>query len=159
VDERAILVNAATLGGEVYIGRGAIIGGLAGIHQFCRIGEFAIVGANSKVTQDIAPFLIADGHPARPFGPNLVGLRRNGFGEHQIREIRRIYRDLFNRNRTLSENLRRIEELFAGSAYADAILAFARQGTRGLARPRLRRLASADYNEYPLPENTTSNDE
>ncbi len=155
IGEKAVLVNAATLGGEVHIGRGAIIGGLVGVHQFCRIGEYAIVGANSKVTQDIAPYLIADGHPARPFRHNKIGLRRNGFAEAEIAEIRRIYRLLLNRARTFSENLRRVEMEFPDSHRAAAILDFVRGGTRGLARPRPRRSMSGEISEEPLPETTT----
>ena len=139
IDSKAILVNAATLGGEVHVGAHAIIGGLVGVHQFCRIGAHAIVGANSKVNQDIAPFLLADGHPARPFGPNHVGLRRRGFGEAQIADIARVYRELFNRGRTLEENLALIDQTFGECGIAAQITAFCRTGgRRGLARPRRR---------------------
>lgn len=151
IEEGAILVNAATLGGEVQIGTGAIIGGLAGIHQFCRIGAYTILGANSKVTQDIPPYLIADGHPARPFGPNVIGLRRKGFSEAQILEIHRIYRELFERNRPLAENYRRIERRFPDSEFAATILDFCRAGSRGLARPRPRRGSLMDATEFTLP--------
>ena len=148
IETKAILVNAATLGGEVHVGAHAIIGGLVGVHQFCRIGAHAIVGANSKVNQDIAPFLLADGHPARPFGPNSVGLRRRGFSDAQISEIAKIYRELFNRGRGLEENLTLIEEAFGGGEIADQITTFCRgTGRRGLARPRRRYSHSP-----PLPE-------
>lgn len=139
VEEGAILVNAATLGGEVRIGHHAIIGGLVGIHQFCQVGPFTIIGANSKVTQDIPPYLVADGHPARPYRANAVGLRRSGFAEARIQEIRRIYRTLFDRNRSLKENYAIIESSFADSEFASAILAFCRASGRGIARPRARR--------------------
>lgn len=137
--ERVILVNAATLGGEVTIGRGAVIGGLVGVHQFCRIGEYAMIGASSKVTQDIAPYLLADGHPARPHGPNLVGLRRAGFDDEQIKEIRRIYRELFRRERTWQGNLGMVEQRFGNSCHGPEILTFCRTTTRGIARPRHRK--------------------
>lgn len=150
VEEEVILVNAATLGGEVRVGRGAVIGGLVGIHQFCRVGAYAIIGANSKLTQDLPPFLVADGHPARPFGPNLVGLRRNGFSEARIQEIRRVYRELFDRNRTFAENCRRIEEAFGESEIARAILSFCRASARGVARPRPRRGSTTDPSEFTL---------
>jgi UDP-N-acetylglucosamine acyltransferase len=138
VEQDAILVNAATLGGEVVIGAGAMIGGLVGVHQFCRVGALAIVGAGSKVTQDVAPFLLADGHPARPFGPNVVGLERAGFDEAQIVEIRRIYRELFNRGRRLEDNIALIESRFGDGSFAGRILEFCRASRRGIARPRSR---------------------
>lgn len=150
VAEHVILVNSATLGGEVKIGRAAVIGGLVGIHQFCRVGAYAIIGANSKLTQDLPPFLIADGHPARPFGPNLIGLRRNGFSEAQIQEIRRVYRELFKRGRHYTENLAVIEKEFMASELAREVLDFCRGTTRGIARPRPRRGSAPDATEFGL---------
>lgn len=138
VGDGAVLVNGATLGGEVVVEAHAIISGLTCVHQFCRIGRYAIVGANSKVTLDIPPFVLADGHPARPHGPNVVGLRRKGFTDEQIMEIRRIYRELFNRRRTFGENVKHIEADFAGSAMAGSILEFCRSSERGMARPRMK---------------------
>lgn len=149
VEDKVILVNGATLGGESYIERHAIIGGLSGIHQYCRVGAFTIIGANSKLTQDVPPFLIADGHPARPFGPNVIGLRRGGFGEAQIQQIRRIYRDLYGA-RTLEQSLDYIDQLYPGCELAAAVLAFCRLSRRGLIRPRQRRPLSGDTSEFSL---------
>lgn len=145
-----VLVNAATLGGEVRIGQGAIISGLVGVHQFCRVGEYTIVGACSKVTQDLPPYILADGHPARPYGPNVVGLRRAGFTEAQILEIRRIYGQLFDRGQSLKENLAIIEQRFPGHRLADNVLRFCREEGRGLARPRPRRAGQSHAAEWDL---------
>ncbi|HOE95405.1 MAG TPA: acyl-ACP--UDP-N-acetylglucosamine O-acyltransferase [Candidatus Sumerlaeota bacterium] len=139
IEDGAILVNGATLGGEVHIGRRATLGGLVGIHQYCRVGDYAFVGANSKVTQDVPPFLLVDGHPARPFGPNVVGLQRNGFSEEQIREIHRLYQIVFDRSRGLNDNLAYIREKHGASPIARTILEFCRDGSRGIVRPRQRR--------------------
>ncbi|MCL5270357.1 MAG: acyl-ACP--UDP-N-acetylglucosamine O-acyltransferase [bacterium] len=143
VEPDAILVNNATLGGEVTVGRGAMIGGLVGVHQFCRIGAYAIVGACSKVTLDVAPFLVADGHPARPYRPNVVGLRRHAFSDAQIRRIHRIYRELFDVNRSFDLNLAIIERMAEGCDLAADVLDFCRASRRGLARPRPRGLRDA----------------
>lgn len=150
VEEGAILINAATLGGEVRVGRRAIVGGLAGVHQFCRVGAYAIIGANSKVTQDIAPYLVADGHPARPFGPNVIGLRRNGFSDTQIQDIRRVYRELFQRARSWNENQEAVRSGCAGSEFATIILEFCQATSRKIARPRLRRPPLGDTSEFGL---------
>ena len=61
------------------VGDHAVMGGLTAVHQFCRIGRFAITGGCSKIVQDVPPFMIADGNPAKVRGINLVGLERNGF--------------------------------------------------------------------------------
>ncbi len=144
VGDGAIIVNGATLGGEVHIGARANIGGLVGIHQFCRVGALAIVGSNSKVTQDIPPYVVADGHPARPFGPNAVGLRRAGWSEGDILEVRRIYRELYDHARSRELNVSAVAERFAGNPRAEAILAFISNSRRGLAHPRARRDAFSD---------------
>lgn len=138
VGDGATLVNAATLGGEVVVEPGAIVSGLAAVHQFCRIGRYAIVGANSKVTMDIPPFVLADGHPARPHGPNVVGLRRRGFSKEEILHIRRIYRELFNRDQLFADSLALVEQLFGDDPLARTILDFCRASKRGVARPRVR---------------------
>ena len=150
VEEDAILVNAATLGGQVRVGHHAIVGGLVGVHQHCRIGPHAIVGACSKVTKDIPPYLVADGHPARPFGPNVVGLRRNGFSDGQIQEIRRIYRVLFSRSQSWLENMKALERGYPDSDYAATILEFCRASVRGVVRPQPRRPVLPDASEFAL---------
>lgn len=138
VGDGAVLVNAVTLGGEVTVGAGATISGMACVHQFCRVGAHAFIGANSKVTLDIAPFIIADGHPARPYGPNVVGLRREGFTDPEIREIHRIYRTLFDRGTKFRDNLDTVLAQFGQSKFAEAIVQFCRASRRGIARPRPR---------------------
>ncbi|MEN6627331.1 MAG: acyl-ACP--UDP-N-acetylglucosamine O-acyltransferase [Candidatus Sumerlaeia bacterium] len=138
VEDGAILANGATLGGEVHVGPHANIGGLAGIHQFCRIGAYAIVGASSKVTQDIPPFVMADGHPARPYGPNLIGLQRGGFTEGRIALIRRILRQLYDRNGSLENNCETIQRLWPDEPEAATVLEFVELSQRGIAHPRSR---------------------
>lgn len=138
VGDEVVLVNGATIGGEVRIDAGAIISGLACVHQFCRIGVYAIVGAGSKVTLDIPPYLLADGHPARTYGPNVVGLRRHGFSDDQIQTIRRIYRDLFRTDAMFAENLKHVAARYPDCEEAHRILTFCREGGRGIARPVIR---------------------
>lgn len=143
VGDGAILVNGVTLGGEVIIEPGAILSGLACVHQYCRVGSGAIVGANSKVTLDIPPYAIADGHRAQLYGPNVIGLRRKGYSGDQIAMIRRIYRELFAAGRKLSESLDSIERKFGAEPIASSIIQFCRSSKRGIARPR-RRTSNAD---------------
>jgi len=76
VRDRVIMANAATLGGHVDVGEGAIIGGLVGVHQFVRIGSYAIVGALSGIGLDIPPYVtaaVARGKGSGLFGLNLIG--------------------------------------------------------------------------------------
>ena len=79
VGDGVIFSNNGTLAGHVQVGDHAVMGGLTAVHQFCRIGRFAITGGCSKIVQDVPPFMIADGNPAKIRGINLVGLERKGF--------------------------------------------------------------------------------
>src|SRR5205085_11170326 len=82
------------------IGDNAVMGGLSAVHQFCRIGRFAITGGCSKIVQDVPPFMIADGNPAEIRGVNLVGLERKNFPADRVKWIkeafRLIYRSKYN---------------------------------------------------------------
>jgi UDP-N-acetylglucosamine acyltransferase len=90
--------NNAQLAGHVVIGDGAVLGGFVGVHQFCRIGAHAMVGAGSIVLQDVPPFITAAGYPAKPHGTNNEGLRRRGFSADDIDAIRRAYKTLYRKN-------------------------------------------------------------
>lgn len=136
LDDGALLVNAATLGGEVRIGRKAVVGGLTGVHQFCRVGDYAILGACSKLTQDLPPFMMADGHPARPYGPNKVGMRRSGFSAQDIQSVQRVFHVLYRRGGSLEENLEILAAEYAEDRIGARILEFCRTTVRGLAHPR-----------------------
>ncbi|MBU1124637.1 MAG: acyl-ACP--UDP-N-acetylglucosamine O-acyltransferase, partial [Candidatus Omnitrophica bacterium] len=77
VGDHTVIANNGTLAGHVTIEDRAVVGGLVAIHQFVHIGTLSIIGGCSKVVQDIPPYSTCDGHPARVYGLNLVGLRRN----------------------------------------------------------------------------------
>ncbi|MFO7675876.1 MAG: acyl-ACP--UDP-N-acetylglucosamine O-acyltransferase [bacterium] len=78
VGDGCVITNACQLGGHVELGDGANLGGMVGVHQCCRIGELAMVGAHSYVNRDIPPFMLAAGRPCRVRGLNRVGLERAG---------------------------------------------------------------------------------
>jgi UDP-N-acetylglucosamine acyltransferase len=100
VGDAVVFSNNGTLAGHVWVGDHAVMGGLTAVHQFCRLGRFAITGGCSKIVQDVPPFMIADGNPAKVRGINIIGLERNGFTAESIRTIkeafRLIYRSKFN---------------------------------------------------------------
>jgi UDP-N-acetylglucosamine acyltransferase len=124
------------LAGHVQIGTHAIINGMTGVVQFVRIGRFAFVGGMNKVTKDVLPFCIADGHPSVMRGVNKVGLERNGFASSQIRSIRCAYRTLLRQNLPLREAIASLQnEVGAGPEIAEMI-EFAATSVLGLARSR-----------------------
>lgn len=90
-----ILSNNGTLGGHVVMDDYAIVSGMAGVHQFCRIGRHSIVGGCSKVIQDVPPFMTIDGNPAATRGLNLVGLQRCGFSDDDLKALKFAYKKIF----------------------------------------------------------------
>ena len=129
-----ILANCATLAGHIQIDDGAIIGGLVGIHQFCRVGTMAIVGGCSKIVQDIPPYMMADGHPASVRGVNLEGLRRKEFSQESIREIKAAHKMIYHSQMKTAQALARLKEEYPVSACVKAIIEFIETSQRGIAR-------------------------
>jgi UDP-N-acetylglucosamine acyltransferase len=110
IANNTIIANAGTLAGHVVIEDNAIVGGLCGVHQFVRIGYLSIVGGNSKVVQDIPPFMMVDGHPAKAFGVNSVGLDRASVSKDERLAIKRAFKTLFragSSTRTAIDNLQK----------------------------------------------------
>lgn len=95
VGNHCILSNAATLAGHVTVEDHVILSGFAGVHQFCRVGAHSMIGGCAKIVQDVPPYTIADGHPARLRGLNLVGLERRDFAKEDIRALKTAYKTLF----------------------------------------------------------------
>jgi UDP-N-acetylglucosamine acyltransferase len=95
IGSHCTLANVGTLAGHVTLEDHVVIGGLTAIHQFVRLGKFSIVGGCSKVVQDIPPFSTCDGHPARVYGLNLVGLKRANFTSQALRDLRKAFKILF----------------------------------------------------------------
>ncbi len=126
--------NKTGLAGYVTVGDGTVISGLAGFHQFVRIGRFCMVGGLSKNIQDIPPFTLVDGHPARIYGINVVGLRRHGFTSEQRLLIRRVYKSLYRSGLSLREAVAAAQQRFQGEALAEEILQFysSDDGQRGI---------------------------
>lgn len=129
-----IMSNGAVVAGHVHIDDHVVIGGYGGIHQFCRLGAFAMLSATAKLVHDLPPYFIADGTPAEVRAINRVGLERNGFTPEQLDRVKQIhrilYRDGLNRTQAL--------EKLASHAQADTaefqrILQFAKKSERGLA--------------------------
>jgi len=129
-------IGAATLGGHVTVEDHVIISGLAGIHQFCRLGTHALIGGCTKIVQDVPPYLIADGHPARLRGVNLVGLQRRGFPPESIRSLKAAYRALFlHKEANLAGQLAAFESSdHARDPQVRTIIEFLRRTERGVVR-------------------------
>jgi len=134
VGSRVILANCGTLAGHVTVEDGVIIGGLGGAHQFVKIGALSIIGGLSKATQDIPPYSIADGSPARVKGINSIGLKRAGFKTKDIRELKKANKLLFFSGLSTSHAIREIKKTVSPSKEIDHLIKFTENSQRGLPR-------------------------
>jgi len=124
--------NKIGFAGHCEVGDYVVAGGLTGFHQFVKVGSYAMVGGLAKIIKDVPPYSLVDGNPARVYGLNAVGLRRNGFSQEERTLIKHIYRVLYRRRGTLAEALAEIDERWAGDERAALITSFARSVKRGL---------------------------
>jgi len=131
VGDRVIMANNTALAGHVRIDEGAFLSGGVVVHQFCRVGRLAMVGGNTKLTQDALPFVITDGHPGRALGLNAVGLRRAGIGRDQRLALKEAFRLLVRSALPLETALDRMTAI--GDPLVDEMTAFVRTSQRGFA--------------------------
>ncbi len=95
--------NNAQLAGHVNIGDWVVLGGFTGVHQFVRIGAHAMIAGGSIVLQDVPPYMMVQGYPAKPHGTNSEGLRRRGFTAEDILAVRRAYKTLYREGMALED--------------------------------------------------------
>ncbi|MFM8459239.1 MAG: acyl-ACP--UDP-N-acetylglucosamine O-acyltransferase [Chthoniobacterales bacterium] len=134
VGDKVIFSNNGTLAGHVEVRDHAVIGGLTAIHQFCRVGRYAITGGCSKIVQDVPPFMIADGNPAEVRGINSVGLERAGFSADTIRALKEAYRLLYRGNLNTKQAVESIRKEVPGIAEIEELCVFVETSQRGIIR-------------------------
>jgi len=136
VGEGVIMANLATLGGHVEIEDFTVIGGLAVIHQFVRVGQMAMVGGASGLMKDAPPYMITFGYPpARVYGVNKVGMRRNGVSDKTRDDIKRAFKFLFRSGLNFSQGLERIKEEIEPSPEIQHLIEFFDKTKRGISPP------------------------
>jgi len=134
VGSGCVLANGATLGGHVEVGDHAILGGLAAVHQFTRIGRHAFLAGGTMVVMDIPPFCMAQGDRAELVGVNSIGLARHGYTEEQITRVKEAYRILFRSKLPLEEAVERIRTELGNPTELQVLLGFVTTSQRGLTR-------------------------
>jgi len=132
--DKIIMSNAATLAGHVIVEDCAVIGGLAGVHQFGRVGKMAMIGAASKVVKDVPPYVLVDGHPATVKGINIVGLRRNGISPELRSQIKDAYKLLYRSNLNISQAIEKMDQELDSNPLIEHFLRFLRNAQRGICR-------------------------
>jgi UDP-N-acetylglucosamine acyltransferase len=110
IGSNTIMANSTQIGGHVQVGDWAILGGITGVHQFVKIGAHAMTGAGTTLTQDLPPYVMANGNPAAAHGINSEGLKRRGFTEGQIACIKRAYRLLYKSGSSLAQTIDQLQQ-------------------------------------------------
>ena len=134
VGDDCILANNVTLAGHVVVDSHAIIGGLTPVHQFTRIGSYCMIGGASAVNQDICPFVLAEGNKAEVRGLNSVGLRRRGFTDEQLSNLKKAYRILFRQSLQLKDALAELEVQFKEDKNIMYLVDFIKNSNSGITR-------------------------
>ena len=134
VGDAVIFSNNGTLAGHVEVGDHAVMGGLTAVHQFCRIGRFAITGGCSKIVQDVPPFMIADGNPAEIRGVNLIGLERNGFTPESVKSIKEAFRLIYRSKHNTRQAVEAVRKELPPTEEVTQILEFIEESERGIIR-------------------------
>ena len=132
--DHIIMSNVGTLAGHVIVEDRAIIGGLAAVHQFCRIGTMSIIGGCSKVVQDVPPYTMADGNPASTRALNKEGLKRNNITAETQSALKHAYKILFRENHTMAVATKKVRFEVADCPQLDHLLSFVESSKRGIAK-------------------------
>jgi UDP-N-acetylglucosamine acyltransferase len=132
VGDNCIIANSVQIGGHSHIEDWVIIGGLAGLHQFSRVGEHSMIAGAAKITQDVPPYILAAHNPAEFNGLNVIGLRRRGFKAEDIQILKETYKYLYDNSLNVSQAVEVIKSKFGNNIYVQKILNFLSGTTRGI---------------------------
>jgi UDP-N-acetylglucosamine acyltransferase len=126
------------LAGHVHLGDWVFLGGLSGVHQFVRVGAHAMAGFQTRLSQDLPPYITAAGNPAEAQGINAEGLKRRGFSPERIAQVKQMHRALYRKGLTLADSRAEIAALRGQLAGSEADIAlmldFLGSADRGIVR-------------------------
>ncbi len=134
IGSNVVMANGAALAGHITVEDYAILGGMSGIHQYVRVGAHVMVGGGAMVGQDIPPYTMASGDRATLHGLNLVGLKRRGFSDEIIADIKKAYKILVRSNLRVEDALERIRKEVTMSPEIEHFVEFVEKSERGICR-------------------------
>jgi len=134
IGNNCIIANVGTLAGHVTLEDKVVLGGLAAIHQFTRVGKMSIIGGCSKVVQDIPPFSTCDGNPAKVYGLNLIGITRAGMPKDVQAKLRKAFKILFHSGLIFKNGIEKVKKTIGPSEEVDYLLNFIKNSERGVCR-------------------------
>jgi UDP-N-acetylglucosamine acyltransferase len=134
IGNQVILANCSTLAGHITVEDHALVGGVVAIHQFVRVGCYAIIGGQSAIPQDIPPYMTASGNRAKLFGLNLIGLKRHRFPETTVAGLKQAYRILFRSHLPLRKAMEKVSQEVPDLPEVRHLLEFLKDSKRGICR-------------------------
>jgi len=136
IGNNVVMANVATLAGHVTIEDSVILGGLVAVHQFATVGAHAMIGGGTLIGLDIPPYMIATSgkRDAKLRGLNLIGLKRRGFSDEAINNLKKAYKTLFMSGLKLTDAIGRIRAEVKDCPEVDYLLAFIERSERGICR-------------------------
>jgi UDP-N-acetylglucosamine acyltransferase len=134
IGDGTLFVNGATLAGHVHVEDYVSLGAFSPVHQFCRLGRYAYIGACTVITQDVMPFsLIVTERETKCFGTNTIGLERKGFSTERIKELQRAFRLLLRSGKNTTQALEEMRKM-ASSEDVKELIAFVEKSERGIVK-------------------------
>jgi UDP-N-acetylglucosamine acyltransferase len=135
VGDNTLFVNGATLAGHVTVQDFVTVGAFSPVHQFCRLGRYAYIGACTVITQDVLPFsLIVTERETRCFGPNTIGLERKGFSAERMKALQQAFKMLVRSKKNTSQALEEMRAKLADSEDVKELIAFTETAKRGIVK-------------------------
>ena len=138
IADHNVIANSVQFAGHVTVGNHTLIGGMSGVHQFVRIGDFAMIGFQTRLSQDLPPFVTAVGNPAEAKGPHQEGPRRAGYSAPRVDMLKQMYRTLYRAGSSFDTAKKEIDELRGQVPEADVdienMLTFLNHASRGIVR-------------------------
>ena len=135
VGSDTIFANAATVAGHVVIEDHVTVGALSPVHQFCRIGRYAYVGACTVITQDVPPFSrVVTERETKSYGVNTIGLERKGFSEERLKILQRAFRLLLRSKMNTTQALAEMRKSLGESADVQELIRFIEAAERGIVK-------------------------
>src|SRR5579883_137283 len=135
IGSNTLFVNGATLAGHVTVQDFVTLGAFSPVHQFCRLGRYAYIGASTVITQDVPPFsLIVTGRETRCFGPNTIGLERKGFSPERIKALQKAFRLLTRSKKNTSQALEEMRATMLDSEDVKELVQFVEKAERGIVK-------------------------
>ncbi len=135
VGSNTLFVNSATLAGHVTVEDFATIGFASPVHQFCRVGRYAYIGASTVITQDVPPFsLVVTERDTKCFGVNAIGLERKGFSAERVKSLQQAYKLLLRSKLNTSQAIAEMRKSLGDSPDVEQLIRFVESAERGIVK-------------------------